>query len=179
MTATTTVDGPTTIHIDRDARTFVMERTFDAPRDLVFKAWSSCEYLRRWWGPTGWTLPTCELDFRPGGIWFYGMQGPADDATWAGVVSYGKATFREIVAPILIVFLDQFARADGTAMPDMPETVATVDFVDLDGRTKIINTAQYASAEALDQVVAMGMAEGATQTWDRLEALLVAETPPA
>jgi uncharacterized protein YndB with AHSA1/START domain len=149
-----------------------MERTFDAPRSRVFEAWTSCDALRQWWGPAGWTLPICEIDFRPGGTWFYGMQGPADDPQWASVVSYGLFTYQEIVAPVLLVAVDEFVDADRQPLPDMPATTITIDFVDIDGRTRIINTGRYSSSEELARVVAMGMAQGATETWDRLEAFL-------
>jgi uncharacterized protein YndB with AHSA1/START domain len=178
-TITTRTDGPTTIRTDREALTFTIERTFDAPRPLVFKAWSSCDYLTRWWGPTGWTVPTCEMDFRPGGTWFYGMQGPADDPKWSKVIAYGKMTYREIVEPVLLAYVDQFADASGNAMPDMPEAVGTVDFVEIDGRTKVINTTTYASTADLEKVLGMGMEEGVTQTWDRLDEVLASETTAA
>jgi hypothetical protein len=70
---------------------FVATRTFDAPREAVFNAWSECEALGRWWGPTGWTLPVCEIDFREGGTWFYCMRSPE------GEDSCGKSTYHEIV----------------------------------------------------------------------------------
>ena len=57
-------------------REIVVSRTFDAPRRLVWQAWTKAEHLTQWWGPKGWTLPVCEVDFRPGGTWFYCMQGP-------------------------------------------------------------------------------------------------------
>lgn len=52
-----------------DGRELVLERVFDAPRELVFKAFSESERLKQWWGPRGWTLPVCNVDFRPGGVW--------------------------------------------------------------------------------------------------------------
>lgn len=171
-TTTTTIAGKTTARIDRDARSIVIERVFDAPRERVFRAWATCEAVSRWWAPAGWSVPYCEMDFRPGGVWRYGMQGPPDDPEWGHVVSHGKATYREIVEPVLLVFVDEFADAAGNAIPGMPVATATVDFVDLDGRTKLIDTTAYGSIEDLEKVVAMGMLEGVSQTWDRLDSLL-------
>ena len=79
-----------------DGLEFVAIRVFDAPSRTVFAAWSSCDQLRQWWGPTGWTLPVCEMDFRPGGTWFYGMRSPD------GQDAYGLATYERIDEPSLI-----------------------------------------------------------------------------
>jgi uncharacterized protein YndB with AHSA1/START domain len=91
-------------------REFVMERTFDAPRKLVFEAFSDCKHLTHWWGPKDWTLPVCKIDFRPGGVWHYCMRGPEGDESW------GKAIYREIVEPERIVYLDTFADEAGNPL---------------------------------------------------------------
>jgi uncharacterized protein YndB with AHSA1/START domain len=147
-------------------RDFVLERIFDAPRELVFKAFSECKHLTHWWGPKGWTLPVCQMDFRPGGVWFYCMRGPAgEDAS-------GKATYREIVEPERIVYTDAFADTEGNVLEGMPEMLITVIFAEHDGKTKLINRAQFASAADLEATLSMGMVEGLTETLDRLEAYL-------
>jgi uncharacterized protein YndB with AHSA1/START domain len=147
-------------------REFVMERIFDAPRELVFQAFSACERIARWWGPTGWTLPVCQMDFRPGGVWLYCMRGPA------GEEGCGKAVYREIVEPERIVYTDAFADAEGNVLAEMPEMLITVTFAEHDGKTKLTNRAQFASAADLERTLAIGMVEGLTQTLDRLEAYL-------
>ena len=55
-------------------RVLVLERIFDAPRELVFKMFKEPEHLKRWWGPRGWEIPVCTVDFRPGGVWHYCMK---------------------------------------------------------------------------------------------------------
>lgn len=145
---------------------FVMERIFNAPRALVFQAWSEPKHLTQWWGPTGWTLPVCEVDFRPGGVWLYCMRGPD------GMEGWGRATYQEIAAPERIVYLDAFADEHGNVLEEMPEMVITVEFIDMDGKTKLRSIAKFATAEELERTVAMGMEEGAKQTWDRLDAYL-------
>ena len=99
-------------------REFVVERVFDAPRELVWQAWTEPEHLAHWWGPQGWTLPVCTVDFRPGGIWHYCMRGPEGEESW------GKATYREIVEPERIVYLDAFADEAGNPVEGMPEDEA-------------------------------------------------------
>jgi uncharacterized protein YndB with AHSA1/START domain len=149
-----------------DGLDFVAMRAFDALRELVFRAFTDCRYLSRWWGPAGWTLPVCQMDFRPGGSWFYGMLGPN------GELSHGKTTYSEIVEPERIAGTDEFVDADGNPIPDMPATVLVFTFSERDGKTTLSSRATFASAEDVETVVAMGMVEGLTQTWDRLEALL-------
>jgi uncharacterized protein YndB with AHSA1/START domain len=147
-------------------RVFMMERVFDAPRELVFKAWSEPKHVAQWWGPKGWTLPVCEMDFRPGGVWLYCMRGPEGEEGW------GKAVYREIVEPERIVYVDAFADAEGNAVEGMPETLVTVEFTELNGKTKITSRAEFASVADLEATLAMGMVEGMTDTWDRLEEYL-------
>ena len=114
-----------------DGLDFIAIRVFEAPMALTFRAWSSCEHLSHWWGPTGWTLPVCEMDFRPGGTWFYGMRGPN------GEESYGLATYERIVEPSLIVYTDAFADADRQVNQDMPVMPITVQFTESNGRTTL------------------------------------------
>ena len=147
-------------------RTLIMERVFDAPREIVFKVWSECKHLAQWWGPKGWTLPVCEIDFRPGGTWLYCMRGPAGEESW------GKAVYREIVMPERIVYVDAFADADGNVVEGMPQMLITVEFTELNGKTKITSRTEFASVAELEATLAMGVVEGATETWDRLEEYL-------
>lgn len=154
------------VSTDLEKHVFVMERVFNAPRELVFKAYSDPEYLKQWWGPKGWTLPVCRVDFRPGGVWHYCMQGPDGTEAW------GKAIYREIVAPERIVYSDFFSDAEGNTAAGMPESTATVLFTDHNGKTKVTARVQFASAEDLQTTLDMGMSEGMGETFDRLEALL-------
>ena len=137
-----------------DGLEFVAIRVFEAPKDLTFRAWSSCEHLSHWWGPTGWTLPVCEMDFRPGGEWFYGMRGPD------GEDSFGLATYERIVEPSLIVYTDAFADADRRIDTDMPVMPITVQFTELNGRTTLTSRTRFATAEDVEKVLATGMIEG-------------------
>ncbi len=147
-------------------RTLTLTRTFNAPRELVFDAFSKCEHLQHWWGPRGWTLPVCDIDFRPGGIWNYCMKGPN------GEDSCGIMTFHEIERPVRFVSTDQFADTDGNVMEGMPTMRNTVIFSEEGGRTTITNHVEYETDEQLQTVIEMGMLEGVTETWDRLEEYL-------
>ena len=112
-------------------RGFVVTRIFDAPRGLVFKAWTEPERLKRWWGPEGFTMPFCAVDLREGGVFLYCMRSPAGRDFW------GRGVFREIVEPERIVLTNSFADAEGNVVPpthygmspEWPlETLLTVTF---------------------------------------------------
>lgn len=116
----------------------VITRTFDAPRSLVFKAWTDPERLMRWWGPNGFTLPVCMLDLRPGGVLHYCMRSPDGKEYW------GRGVYREIVEPERIVYTDCFSDEQGNVAPPtqyglsaewLMETEVTVTFAEEEGRT--------------------------------------------
>jgi uncharacterized protein YndB with AHSA1/START domain len=109
--------------------TLHITRIFDAPRPLVFKAWTDPNHLARWWGPRGFTLPSCKAEFRPGGSYRYHMRGPEGDD------HYSQGVFREIREPERIVMAGCWADAAGN--PTSKETIMTVTFEDLDGKTKL------------------------------------------
>lgn len=154
-------------------RTLVLEREFDAPRELVFNAFKDPEHLKQWWGPKGWELPVCKVDFRPGGVWHYCMKCvDKTQGQYYGMESWGKAVYQEITEPAKVSYIDYFSDAQGSENRDMPSTKGTNTFVDLGGRTKLVSRAEYASPEALKTVMDMGMIDGIGQTYDRLDDLL-------
>lgn len=161
----TTVDKKTHVTLPSD-REILITRTFDAPRAVVWEMWTKAEHLQQWWGPEQWTLPVCELDFRPGGTWFYCMESPD------GMKSCGIATYLEIDAPARIVYEDAFADANGEKVADMPVGHITLEFVEKDGKTTVHDTVRYPTKADRDQVIEMGVEVGIDQTYNRLEAYL-------
>lgn len=152
-----------------EGQELILERVFDAPRELVFKAFSEAEHLKHWWGPRGWVLPVCNIDFRPGGIWHYCMKCiDKNQGDFYGYESWGKAVYQEIVEAEKIVYVDYFSDAEGNEAEELPSSKNTITFVDYEGKTKLVNRVQYVSAEALKAVLDMGMEQGITETWDRL-----------
>jgi uncharacterized protein YndB with AHSA1/START domain len=109
-------------------RVLVIERTFEAPRSLVFKVWTDPEHLVHWYGPRGFSLPSCELDLRPGGAWRSCMLSPEGREYWV------RGIFREIVAPERLVFT--YAHENESGAPGH-ETLVTVTFEDRAGKTKL------------------------------------------
>ena|SRR5687767_11714811 len=109
-------------------RVLVLSRVFDAPRELVFAAWTKPEHLVRWWGPKDFTLPFCETDFRPGGAYKFSMRAPD------GVDHWVWGVYREIVEPERLVFTWNREDADGKPFND---SVVTVTFEDQREKTKL------------------------------------------
>ncbi|MDQ3985233.1 MAG: SRPBCC family protein [Actinomycetota bacterium] len=138
----------------------VMTREFDAPRDLVFEAHTSCEHLSRWWGPRKYEFAKCEIDFRPGGSWRIVHRGP-DGEEYA---FHGE--YREIAPPEQIVWTFEFEGFPGSV------SVETLTLEEHDGRTTLTATSVYNTVEERDGMLQSGMAEGATETMERLDEYL-------
>ena len=109
-------------------RVLVITRDFDAPRSLVFKAWTQPEHMMRWWGPHGFTVESCEMYLRVGGAWNLSMRSPA------GRVDRQRGVFREIVEPERLVFTYTFVDESGNRGH---ETIVTVSFADVGGKTRL------------------------------------------
>lgn len=137
-------------------REIVMTRTFDAPRELVFDAFTQPEHLPNWMlGPEGWTMPVCEIDLRPGGAWRFVWR--KDDGTEMEM----NGIYREIAAPERVVNTESWGA-------EWPETVNTMVLTEDDGKTTVTSTILYPSQEARDAAMATGMKDGASLSYDRL-----------
>lgn len=154
-------------------RTLRIERVFDAPRELVFEAFSQPDHLAKWWGPKGWKTEIQQFAFEEEGIWHYCMRciDPNQEQLY-GQESWSKATFREIVVPEKIVYLDQFADEQGNVVGNLPKMIVTLTFIDQKGKTKIVSDSTFANADQLRTVLDMGVIEGVQETWDCLEEYL-------
>ena len=137
----------------------VLTRLFDAPRHLVFEAMSKPEHVRRWWGNLDdrYSVPVCEIDFRPGGKWRFVGRGPDGDYP----AFYGE--YREIDAPGRVVFTEFFE-----PFPD-GGSVVTSELTEEGGKTRLTVTCEYPSKDVRDMVIGTGMAKGAALSYDRLE----------
>ncbi len=136
-------------------REIVMTRVFDAPRNLVFDAFSKPELLKRWFGPRGWSLVVCEVDFKVGGKWRFVLRGP--DGREMGM----RGVHREIAPPERTVHLEMFDDYPG-------ESIVTAVFVEQNGKTTMTATVLYESQVIRDAVIKSGMEHGAAETYDKL-----------
>jgi uncharacterized protein YndB with AHSA1/START domain len=138
----------------------VMTRVFDAPRELVFEAHSSCEHMTQWWGPRGYEIASCEIDFRPGGAWRVVHRGPDGE-------EYGfRGEYREIVRPERIVWTFEFEGMPGHV------SVETMTLEEHDGKTTFTATSVYDSVEDRNGMLESGMESGAVETMERLDEYL-------
>lgn len=155
----------------------VIERVFDAPRDLVFKAWTEPERVMQWWGPKGFTSPACTIDLRPGGVWHSAMRSPDGQDFWS------KGVYREVVPPARLVTTDQFSDAQGNVVEptqygmsaEWPrEALITLAFDDLAGKTKLTVRHAVGSAPAKEREMCE---QGWSESLDKLADYLAAVQP--
>jgi len=136
-------------------------RVFDAPRSLVWEAWTNPEYLKRWWGPNGFSLTTQEMALIPDGIWRFIMHGPD------GTDYPNKVRYVEIVEPEKLVY-QHTDDENGTI-----EFRVTITFLEEGNSTKLIMRHEFGSEEALQRVdKEFAAIEGARQHLTRLAAIL-------
>jgi uncharacterized protein YndB with AHSA1/START domain len=152
--------APDTASSNED-RELVMTRDFDAPRDLVFQAWTDPAHLPQWFGPNGFSLTVHEIDVRPGGMWRFIMHGPD------GTDYSNRVVYQEIVRPERLVYLH------GEDVDDDPGAFhVTVRFEEVDGRTRMTQKILFNTAAQREGVVAFGAVELGKQTMERLAAHL-------
>lgn len=142
-------------------REVVLTRVFNAPRAMVYDALTKPELIRRWFGPHGWNIETCEVDLRVGGKWRYTMKGPGNQS----MGMYGE--YRQLNRPDGLVHTENFDDFPG-------EAIVTTQLIEENGKTTLIGTVLSATKEIRDNVVASGMEHGAAETYDRLADLLAA-----
>jgi uncharacterized protein YndB with AHSA1/START domain len=142
-------------------REIVLTRVFDAPRDLVFEAHSSCEHMSQWWGPRKYEIASCEMDFRPGGAWRIVHRGPGGEEDQG---FHGE--YREIVRPERIVWTFECEGMPGHV------SVETLMLEEHDGKTTVTGTSVFDSVEDRDGMLESGMESGAAETYDRLDEYL-------
>jgi uncharacterized protein YndB with AHSA1/START domain len=141
-------------------RELVMTRGFNAPRALVFDALTRPELLRRWYGPSGWSLVVCEIDLRVGGAWRFVTRRP--DGKEIGQ----HGVYREIVAP------ERLVNTESWEDWNPGEVLVTAVLVEEDGTTTLTSTLLFPTQEVRDMLVKSGMTSGAAETYDKLAACL-------
>ena len=141
-------------------REIMMTRTFDAPRRFIFEALSKCEHVKHWWGPRGFVMTKCELDFRPGGKWRFVVRKPD------GGEEAFRGEIREIVPNERVVQTFEWEPLPGHI------SVETLTLVEQDGKTIYTVRSLFDSVEDRDGMLQSGMEGGANETMDRLEEYL-------
>lgn len=143
----------------------VLTRTFDAPRELVFQAWTAPGQIEQWWGPAGFRNETLVMDVRPGGTWRYVMHGPD------GTAYDNRTVYREVVVPERLVYWH------GWDVDDDPLAfVVTVTFAAVGNQTQLTMRMRFATAEQREDTIAFGAVESGEQTLTKLAQYLATLT---
>ena len=148
-------------------RTLVTTRIFDAPRALVYRAWTDPVQLAKWFPPEGFTSPRCEIDARPGGVFRVDMQAPAGPP-FNGQVYPGPGVFREVVPNERLVFT-MTPEIDGRTLPTV---VTTVRFEERAGKTTLTVEQTLPTVADYEVMAKQGMREGIDQSLDKLAGVL-------
>ncbi|MBF0290571.1 MAG: SRPBCC domain-containing protein [Nitrospinae bacterium] len=145
----------------------VLKRVFNAPKEIVFKAWTDADRLIRWWAPKGFTTTSLKVDLRTGGAFLYCMRSAEGQDFW------GRGVYREIIEPKLIVYTDSFSDEKGALVepshygmnPAFPsETLVTVRIIERKGKTEV--TLRHAVPVSIPE--RSGMEQGWGEMLDQL-----------
>jgi uncharacterized protein YndB with AHSA1/START domain len=154
-TAVVTLPGETEIHVTRE---------FDAPKDLVYRAYTEPDLIRRWWVARRGEMTVCDVDLRVGGAWRWVMVTPDGSE----VAFHG--TYREILPNERLVYTELF---EMPGLTDDDATVNTLTFEEHDGRTTMTSITECGSAETRDMIIATGMEAGMQDAYDLLEEVAI------
>jgi uncharacterized protein YndB with AHSA1/START domain len=160
----TTSSRAATVTLPSDEE-ILIEREFDAPKELVYKAYTTPDLVRRWWHAKRGEVTTCEIDLRVGGTWRYVM------VTDGGMEVGFHGEFREVVENERLVSTEVF-EGSGMAPPDA-EVLDTVTFTEVDGRTTLTILVQHEKKEHRDAYIASGMEDGLQDALDLMEEIAV------
>lgn len=152
--------------VQREQREITVERSFNAPLDPVWAAWTQADILCKWWAPKPYACVIKSLDFREGGRWLYCMQGPQGDRHWC-YFDY------DVIRPkTFFSGSDAFCDEHGVANTIKPKVAWEAHFTATDDRTVVRVILHFGTPEELDQIVQMGFKEGFTMGLDQLDELL-------
>jgi uncharacterized protein YndB with AHSA1/START domain len=151
---------------DPQARTLTIVAELAAPPARVWQIWADPRQLERWWGPPTWPATFVEHEVQVGGRSRYYMTGPE------GEKAGGWWQFRAVDEPRSLEFEDGFADDSGAPDPSMPTTVAHVALEEIPTGTRMTIRSSFGTVEQMEQLVAMGMAEGMTEAMGQIDAIL-------
>lgn len=158
---------------DLENKTLIIEREFDAPKDKVWKAYAEKDWFEKWWGPEGWETTAKEFSFKPGGRVHYDMKCVDENqGEWFGQSSWGIMVIESIDAPHSFTYTDYFSDEAGTLNKAMPTLKVTNEFVEENGKTKLISRSIADTADQIEELIKMGMVEGFTSQLLKLDELL-------
>jgi len=163
---TVTSSGTATVTLPTDEQ-ILITREFDAPKHLVFKAWTTPELVKRWWSGARGEVTSAEIDLRVGGMWRYVMIAHGEFE----VAFHGE--YREIVPNERIVTTEVYEMPGAEPLPAADEPLNIIDFTEVDGRTTLTLLVQTTSKELRDTIVNSGMEAGMQEGLDLLEQVAI------
>jgi len=153
--------GKTRFIVKPKEKKIIIERILNAPRELVFKAYTEPEHIKKWWGPRELTTTIDKMEVKPGSVWrFIQHDARGNEFAFNGV-------YKEIIVPEKIVSTFEFEGTPGQVL------VQIVSFENLKGKTKLTTTSLYESLKDLEGMLGSGMEKGSTESMERLSELLV------
>lgn len=162
----TSSSGTATVTLPTDEQ-ILITREFDAPKHLVYRAWTTPDLVKRWWSGHRGEMTSVEIDLRVGGAWRYVM------ITNGGPEIAFHGTFREIVPNERIVNTEVYEMPDAPPMPDDQAPLVTATFAESGGRTTLTLLTETGSRELRDIIVDSGMEGGMQEQMDKLEQLAI------
>jgi uncharacterized protein YndB with AHSA1/START domain len=161
----------TAVHKDTENLTMTLIAEFEASQERVWELWSDPRQLERWWGPPTFPATFTAFDMSPGGVMEYHMTGPEGEQPKA---------YWEIISvdpPHSLTFSDGFRNDDGSRNHDFPEMQVVVAIEDIgEGRTQMSIASQFATADAMEQLLTMGMEEGLTSAVGQIDGILAEDS---
>ena len=160
------------INKDLENKKLIIEFSANGPKEKVWQAYADKESFEKWWGPEGWETTTKEFSLTPGGKIHYGMKCVDEKQTdWFGQMSWGVMEIVAVNPNDSFTYMDYFSDEDGILNNEMPVLKVTNEFFEEGGKTKIVSTSFADSAEQIEQLINMGMAEGFTSQLNKLDKL--------
>ncbi|GIN20782.1 SRPBCC domain-containing protein [Siminovitchia fordii] len=160
----------TKIYKDKVRRELTVERTVAIPPKLAWEGWTKPEHIACWWGPKNWTSTVYEMDVRPKGVWRYSLRSNNGD----GEEAYCRAVYQEVMEPSRLVYIDSFTDENWDVVENS-EMYTTVTFDKVNEGCKLRIITRFRSVEDLYNAKDMGMVEGFSDAFDRLEEYLKME----
>jgi uncharacterized protein YndB with AHSA1/START domain len=161
----TTIKQPV-ISKDGTNKKVTIVRTFDAPLEQVWQAWTQSELLDQWWAPKPWQAKTKTMDFREGGFWLYCMLGPDGTQSWA------RADYKTIVAQKYFSAVDSFCDEAGNKNDAFPSMHWNNTFREMGNGTEVEVVITFSSEADIEKIMEMGFEEGFTAALGNLDELL-------
>jgi uncharacterized glyoxalase superfamily protein PhnB/uncharacterized protein YndB with AHSA1/START domain len=155
--------------VDKENNQIKVERSFNAPIDLVWAAWTESEILDQWWAPKPWVAKTKSMDFREGGHWLYAMVGPNNEKHWS------RADYIKITPEKFFSSLDGFCDEEGTPNMSLPRNKWENSFSDQGHETIVNILLSFDTLKDLEKIIAMGFKEGFTAGLENLDQYIASQ----